>query len=282
VNEVIARKGRFVGTALSVGGSLLVLAIGYLDYLTGPEIGFSLFYVAPVMLVSWYLYKSRVWAVAIPVLSAAVWLLADIFSGHQYSSPWIAWWNMAIRLGIFLVIGLTVSRLRLSNANEKVLSRTDALTGAVNSRYFAELAAREISRSTRSSEPFTFAYLDVDNFKTINDSLGHAQGDELLQTMTEAIRARIRDIDIIARLGGDEFGLLLPRTDAAQAAAVMDKVSAVFRESIATRWNVTLSAGVLTFRRPPAGSDEMVKAADALMYRSKREGKDRASFEVVA
>ena len=84
-------------------------------------------------------------------------------------------------------------------------ARIDPLTGVFNSRYFAELAFKEISRSSRFSEPFTFAFVDVDNFKNVNDSHGHHQGDELLKTMTKSIRSRIRDIDIMASLGGDEF-----------------------------------------------------------------------------
>ncbi len=267
--------------ALCAGACLLVFAAGYVDYLTGPEIGLSLFYLAPILLTSWLHYECRACAIAIPCLAAGTWIAADILSGHLYSRPWIPWWNMAIRLGIFLVVGIAVSRLRRANANEQRLSRIDALTGAVNSRYFAELAAREISRSARSAEPLTFAYLDVDNFKAVNDTLGHGQGDELLRTLAEAVRGRIRDIDIFARLGGDEFGLLLPRTDSAQGAAVVDKVQAIFRHAVARRWNVSLSVGVVTYRRPPRSWEDMVKAADALMYASKREGKDRSSFDLV-
>jgi diguanylate cyclase (GGDEF)-like protein len=265
--------------AACVGLYLLVLAIGWADFVTGTEIGFSLFYVAPIMLVSWHFHRSRVCPIATPCLSAAVWLLAELFAGHQYSGAWIPYWNGFIRLGMFLVIGIIVARLRMSNAHEKALSRVDTLTGAVNSRFFAELASREISRSARSAEPLSFVYLDVDNFKTVNDSLGHDQGDALLRTLIEAIRSRTRDIDVVARLGGDEFGILLPRTGSAQARVVVDKVRAVVQQVVSGRWNVTLSAGVITWRTPPESCDAMVKAADALMYGAKREGKDRVAFE---
>jgi diguanylate cyclase (GGDEF)-like protein len=274
MNRPIARAALYAGTWV------LLLLIGYLDYLTGPEIGFSLFYFLPIVLVSWYFYEQTVSSILLPCLSAVVWLAADFFSAHRYSSSWIPFWNMFIRLGMFLTISLTVSRLRLAYAREQVLSRTDPLTGAVNSRYFQELASAEISRSTRFSEPFSLVYLDLDNFKGVNDIGGHHRGDELLRTLTQTIRANIRDIDVMARFGGDEFGILFPRTDADQCRVVMQKIHSIVRDKVFTRWPVTFSAGALTFRTPPAGWQEMVKAADALMYRAKRSGKDKIEFDV--
>ncbi len=260
---------------------LLVVAVGWLDYITGPEIGLSLFYFLPIMLGGWYFYGNRAAAIAVPFLAAGVWLAADMLTEHGYSSPWIPYWNMSIRLGMFLAIGLTVSRLRRSHSNEQVLSRTDALTGVSNSRYFTELVTREISRSARFAEPFSFAYIDVDNFKTVNDTRGHHQGDELLRALTRTIRENTRSIDILARLGGDEFGILFPRTDARQGEAAVSKLYGIVRQTISKAWNVTLSAGVITFRTPPASWDDMVRAADSLMYRAKKEGKDRAAYDVV-
>ena len=133
----------------------------------------------------------------------------------------------------------------------------------------------------RFSEPFTFAFVDVDNFKNVNDSHGHHQGDELLKTMTKSIRSRIRDIDIMARLGGDEFGILLPRTDQEESRFVMEKVYSIFREGISSKWKVTLSAGVITFVKPPKSLDEMIKAADALMYSAKKDGENKAAYATI-
>ncbi len=270
-----------VRTALHVGIYLLVLVVGYLDWVTGPEIGFSLFYVVPIMLAGWYYYEQRVTVIVLPFLCAVVWLAADILSAHQYSSPWIGYWNSFIRLGMFFIIGETLSRLRQAHAKEQVLARIDPLTGACNARYFAELVSLEISRAARFAEPFSFAYIDLDNFKSVNDTFGHDGGDALLKTLVSAIRGRIRDIDVIARLGGDEFGLLFPEAEADAAGTIMQKVEALVRESVAPRWGVTFSAGVITFRTPPATMDEMVRKADALMYAAKRSGKDQAAFEVV-
>jgi len=261
---------------------LVVFVIGYLDFITGPEIGFSLFYLIPIMLASWFHYDRKVSLILLPGVCAVVWLCADIYSGHHYSRSWIPYWNMSIRLGMFLVISLTLSRLRVAQANEQMLSRIDPMTGVYNTRYFAEIVTKEISRATRFAETFSFVYIDVDNFKSVNDTLGHDQGDQLLKTLTKVIKDNIRDIDIIARLGGDEFGIFLPRTGSTQIPAVMNKIYSVFRQNISNIWKVTLSAGVLTYLTAPSTLNEMVRSADALMYKAKRDGKDKAAYELVA
>ncbi len=272
---------RLVRAAFYVGIYLLLLVVGYVDYVTGPEISMSLFYFGPIMLASWFFYELTLSAVILPALAAGVWLAADLLAGPSTAGTWIPFWNAFIRLGMFLAISLTLSQLRKAHAHEQVLSRTDALTGAFNSRYFEELARSEISRSARFSEPFSFVYLDLDNFKSVNDTLGHDQGDALLRRLVETVRAHIRDTDVMARLGGDEFGILFPRTDATQCRAVMEKVSSILAREVSARWPVTLSAGALTFRTPPKTWDEMVKAADTLMYRAKHGGKDRVAFDSV-
>ena len=267
--------------AFYVGILLLLLVVGYLDYITGPEISMSLFYFAPIMLAGWFFYRRRASAIFLPFLAAGIWLAADLFSGTRTAGTWIPFWNAAIRLGMFLIISLMISRLRSAHANEQELSRTDALTGVYNSRYFEELVDAEILRSTRFSEPFSFVYFDLDNFKSVNDTLGHGEGDALLRTVTATVRAHVRGTDVMARLGGDEFAILFPRTDSVQCRTILDKVVSIISKEVASRWPVTLSAGALTFRKPPAGWDDVVKAADALMYQAKRAGKDRVAFEVV-
>ncbi|HTZ50826.1 MAG TPA: GGDEF domain-containing protein [Spirochaetia bacterium] len=267
--------------ALYAGVLLLLVLVGYLDYITGPEISMSLFYFAPIMLGGWFFYRPRTSAILVPILAAGTWLAADLLGGAPTAGTWIEYWNALIRLGMFLVVSIMISRLREANAREQVLSRTDALTGVFNSRYFQELVHAEIVRATRYSEPFSFVYFDLDNFKAVNDTLGHDQGDALLRAVTANVRAHIRETDVMARIGGDEFAILFPRTDSDHCRAIVDKVVSVISTEIGSRWPVTLSAGALTFRRPPASWDEVVKAADVLMYRAKNGGKDRVAFESV-
>jgi diguanylate cyclase (GGDEF)-like protein len=259
---------------------LLVPLIGYLDLITGAEIGFSVFYLVPIMMAGWYHYDRKVSPILIPAMSAAAWLLADMYSGHRYSSQWIQFWNMSIRLIMFSIIGVALSRLRTSQVKADMLSRTDPLTGVLNSRYFNELAAKEINRLLRYSEPLSFAYFDIDNFKNINDKLGHHQGDQLLKELALIVKGNIREIDVFARFGGDEFGILFPRTDIQQSRAAIGKILSLFRDNVSEKWPVTLSAGVITYLVPPKSVDEMVRLADSLMYKAKRRGKDNVEYSI--
>src|SRR5260370_39212914 len=131
----------------------------------------------------------------------------------------MAGWSGVVRLGTLVLVTSLVSRLRVGIVRERLLARTDALTGAANGRTFYETAAVEADRARRSGRPLTLAYLDLDNFKQLNDRLGHAAGDAGLQAMVELIHVHIRPAGLLARLGGGEFALLVPDTgrDAAVA-----------------------------------------------------------------
>jgi diguanylate cyclase (GGDEF)-like protein len=163
---------------------------------------------------------------------------------------------------------------------ERDLSRTDALTGLLNRRAFVERLERERERHARFPRPITLAYLDVDNFKRVNDTHGHAAGDELLITAAEAMEETVRSVDSVGRLGGDEFALLMPETDAAAAKLAIEKVQRRLRDAVQGReWSGTFSIGVVTFESVPGSAEEMLEKADALMYSVKQSGKDRSEFQ---
>lgn len=195
---------------LMVLGISLCIVLGGIDYLTGYEVSFSIFYLLPVFLVAWFVGRRA--AIFISILSALIWMLADLTSGHTYSHYAIPFWNSIMRLGFFLMAAYFLAAIRKLLAHVTELSRRDPLTGVANGRYFSELVSVEINRSFRFNRPLTLAYMDIDNFKQINDSLGHSTGDDLLHLVAETIKKNVRSIDIIARLGGDEFAILLPET----------------------------------------------------------------------
>jgi diguanylate cyclase len=146
------------------------------------------------------------------------------------------------------------------------LSRTDALTGLRNRRAFAEELAREISRARRQRRPLVVLYIDVDQFKQLNDREGHARGDKVLAAVAGALAATLREPDIAARLGGDEFCLLLPDTDLSGAAVLADRL----RERIRTSCPVTVSIGAAVLEEGDAADpDALLGRADAEMYRDK-------------
>jgi diguanylate cyclase (GGDEF)-like protein len=160
--------------------------------------------------------------------------------------------------------------------HERNLARTDYLTGAVNSRYFYEFVQTELDRVQRYEHPFTVVYIDLDNFKLMNDQFGHATGDVALQTIVRCAQQHLRKSDIVARLGGDEFALLLPETNQAAAQAALTKIQQIFLAEMQQHdWPVTLSIGALTYSAPASITpDALLKMADSLMYRAKTSGKN--------
>jgi hypothetical protein len=162
-------------------GVLLVAVMGYVDYVTGYELSFSLFYLIPVCLVAWY--SGRRLGLVISMLSAVAWPMADVASGHTYTYPALHVWNMLIRLGFFVIVTLLLAALHDAHDAEQRHARTDFLTGLLNARHFQEVADAELERVRRYGGPFSLAYLDLDNFKHVNDTFGHEVGDDVLATV---------------------------------------------------------------------------------------------------
>ncbi|MFN2455772.1 MAG: GGDEF domain-containing protein [Pyrinomonadaceae bacterium] len=261
-------------------GFALILFLGVIDYFTGFELSFSVFYLSPVALVTWYGSKRA--AVITSVASAATWEVANQLAGEHFSHPFIPFWNATTRLGFFLVVALLLAKLKESNSRESDLARTDFLTGAANQRAFYELAQIEINRARRYGDPFSVAYFDADNFKAVNDRLGHHIGSQLLVRVVEVLKQNLRATDVVARIGGDEFAILLPETGAEQAKAVLQKLRERLSAGMrASGWPVTFSVGLLTCADPPHTVDEMIKVADGLMYEVKEGGKDAIRHEVL-
>jgi diguanylate cyclase (GGDEF)-like protein len=258
----------------------LLAVIGFLDYITGEEISFSVFYLIPVSLATWR--TNRGIGIFFCFFAAVVWFYADMLPGHVYSHPVIPYWNALVRLCFFLIVSFLLAKLKDSLLLEKDLARTDALTGLLNMRAFYDSADIEMRRARRFRRPFTVAYMDVDNFKMVNDQFGHDVGSTLLRSIAETIRANVRAIDLTARLGGDEFVFFLGETGKESALLVFtklqDQIINVFEKS---KWPVTLSIGVVTYNKSPDTVDEILKKADALMYSAKNSGKNKIMHETI-
>ena len=141
----------------------------------------------------------------------------------------------------------------------------DALTELPNRREFDRVLSRELERSSRYGEIFSLTIIDLDYFKELNDSRGHAAGDALLRQAADTIRAACRASDVAGRLGGDEFGLLLPETNQFEAAAMCERL----RAEIETLASVSLSWGVAEYPTHGVSAATLMRAADAAMYASK-------------
>lgn len=258
-------------------GFVLVLIIGSIDILSGYEVAFSLFYLLPVFIVT--RYAGLKIGIAISIASAISWYAADSLSGHPYSHPSIQYWNTTIRFSVFFIVTLLTSALRKAYAHEQSLARIDNLTGAMNSRSFVELIQMEIDRSQRNQKPFTLAYIDLDNFKYVNDHFGHSMGDAVLQKVVIETKNHFRKVDSVARLGGDEFAVLLPETDQDESVVAISKIqTSLLQEMKNNDWPVTFSIGVLTCKSRPNSKTELIKQADNLMYLVKKSGKNSIKY----
>lgn len=257
-----------------VVGLVFVALVGWLDLITGYEYAFSLFYLAPISLTAWY--AGRRVGIPIAIMSGLLWLAAGVAAGATFSSLTAITWNTVVRTSVFLLLALLTADLRRAMREERRLSRTDGTTGALNARYFHNLLKLEIDRANRFGLPFTLAFIDMDNFKHVNDTFGHLKGDEVLYAFVSCAREKLRSSDMLGRMGGDEFAILLLELNAEEACVVLERIRAnVVTEMSSRGMPVTLSMGAVTFLKSPDGPDHAIRMADHLMYAAKNAGKNR-------
>ncbi len=246
----------------------IVLSIGYADHSIGTQFGFSIFYLLPIILATRNLGKNT--GLFISVLCACLWAGMDYLHGVRYSSDLVLTWNTFIRFTLFIITVLIFDGWE----REKEMARTDPLTMAANRLAFNEFGEMEMRRSRRYGHKFSLIYLDVDNFKVINDRFGHRAGDRLLVLLAESLKSNFRETDLVARLGGDEFSVILVETEASGAAESLKRVMDELLKIPKVGSIVTLSAGLMTFTRPPETFETAVKKTDELMYLAKKKGKN--------
>ena len=274
LDRILSRLSHGFLVALAVAG---VAIVGVLDYLTSYEVSVALFYLGPVAIAAWYVGRRA--GVAIAVISALSWCIADLAAGAAYSHPAILVWNALIRVGGFVVTSVLLTALHDSYQNQRHMARTDALTGLYSRRAFMARLEHDLALAQRRSRPVTLAYVDLDDFKSVNDNHGHVTGDRVLQTTGRVLGSTLRQADTAARLGGDEFALVLPDTDASGAQQVIGNVARDLRAAFdAENLAVTCSIGVVTFARPGLTVEKALAAADTVMYDVKRRGKGSVAF----
>lgn len=179
---------------------------------------------------------------------------------------------------------LMQQKRQLSEALERIshLATHDELTGLVNRRHMAELIGMELQRCERAGRPLVLALLDLDHFKAINDTEGHAVGDQVLQAFARAVQATVRKTDRLARWGGEEFVLMLYDSDAANALGLLERVRAnVQAMALACggrSLRVTVSIGV-ALSRPGEPMDRVLERADIALYAAKSQGRNRVVLQ---
>ncbi|HEX7136684.1 MAG TPA: GGDEF domain-containing protein [Vicinamibacterales bacterium] len=166
------------------------------------------------------------------------------------------------------------------------LARTDDLTGALNRRQFFELAVHEHAVTKRYKQSLAVVLFDIDHFKRFNDAAGHMVGDEVLRRVADLVRRHLRDADLFARYGGEEFILLLPRTTAAQAVTVAERIR---QELHGNAWAttegplaLTISSGVAELGPDDDSIEPVIRRADGAMYEVKQQGRNRTVLSPAA
>ncbi len=263
----------------TITGLAVIGLLGFLDYLTGNEITLSLFYLIPIVLVTWA--GGHKAGLLMSFISSLILLGAEIAAGQTYSNPLFYFLNTLVRALFYIVVVYLVAELQKARREEQQAARTDFVTGAVNARYFNELLQMEISRIRRYPHPITLVYMDVDNFKLVNDLFGHRIGDEVLRCIASELKSQLRITDTVARLGGDEFVMLLPSTRQPEARVVVSKVYTNLSEKMRQRnWPVTFSMGAVTCEFSPYSAEQLVNMADELMYEVKNSTKNDIRFRI--
>jgi diguanylate cyclase (GGDEF)-like protein len=253
-------------------GLLSMALIGTIDIFAPDDSTHSFLYLLPITFVTW-LSGYRAGLVMV-LLGTLLWSINNVVDSLAISA-----WNILSTLLFFSAISVLLHKTKTMWANECILSRTDPLTGSKNLRAFTEIVEYEILRAKREGLPFSLAYLDLDNFKHINDTYGHTTGDDILKTFVSDILQNVRKTDVVARLGGDEFAIFLPDTDQSSVRIVMEKMrSELNKVAERNRWPVTFSIGVLTCSEGACELDAMISGTDQLMYQVKNSGKNNIHY----
>jgi diguanylate cyclase (GGDEF)-like protein len=206
--------------------------------------------------------RMRYAAAAVRVAAGDAYLLYVDGSHDRAGSDW----NLRSIQELATHVAFALERMRMSAELENLAMR-DPLTGLFNRRALMERLATEFKTLRRTGDTLAFAMIDVDDFKRINDTRGHAGGDEALKTIAEILRTCTRETDVPARFAGDEFSLVMPRTERAAAEAVMERVVAGLREA-------GLSASIGVALTSAGDAETLMKRADDAVYAAKAAGKD--------
>lgn len=248
-------------------GTCGLIGISVSDYFTHSTylLEFSPFYLVPVSFFSWFIGKRVGLAVAIlSVVSSFVVRVRDAPNG-------VAYWDALILSTLYIAATLMIVQLKRLYERERDLSRVDPLTRIGNRRALFEAASQARSLAERTQAPLSVCYVDVDNFKWVNDQLGHTTGDQVLALTATTLARALRPSDVVARVGGDEFAVLLPGMHQNDAARIMRRAAEQLQSAMEQHgWRVTFSIGISSFHPPLASVLEMLAEADKAMYVEKK------------
>lgn len=253
--------------------ALLTALVYFANASTPSAIRLGVLYIVPVLLVTWT--EGLVWGIVLAVLTI---VLREVLAFDQLPPGTPMIWRVTNAAAYVAVLAVAMAGLTKLRRTQDLLARLatqDQLTTVLNARAFAERLTQELERNRRYPRPLALLYLDLDNFKVINDSHGHQTGDAVLRLVADAMRTTVRQSDVVGRLGGDEFAVLMPETDAPLADAAAKRLATGLRNVFKGTPSVTASIGVVSCTATEANTDDLLRRADQAMYDAKRLGKDR-------
>lgn len=256
---------------------IALFGVFWLDNLLGAGISTAIFYLIPIFISTVVLTKAHtVW---ICIFSSLLWLVSDLQELELGNATLI--WNTAVRLAVFVLFALLLKKILERSSFFETLASTDGLTNLLNKRGFMEKCSDELARAKRFGRPFSLAFIDLDNFKSVNDKYGHQAGDELLKAVAESLISSARVTDKVGRLGGDEFAILFVETSQEDVKKAFSKCNEALLEKLGlSSCSVTLSAGVLTFEGSDMSLMELIDTADKWMYQVKQAGKNNVIYKM--
>lgn len=278
--ELLDQMGRIPRVRLFLLMLGLTLTVGAMDYWTGECYSISVLYFPVIALTCWLL-GLRI-AVGLSLLASVLWILDDFLIPPTPLPDFFKYMTTLARFAVLAAFAYLLEQLRKALHREYELSHFDKLTGLANRMSLFDDGQRDLARCRRSGRPVTAVYIDLDEFKQVNDRYGHAEGDHVLRVVAECLRANTRDSDMTARIGGDEFVVLAPEMTFDAAQRFTKRLHNCLKETMAQHgWPVTFSMGAATFNSPPPRLDDIVKVADDLMYVVKRREKDAIKHSLV-
>lgn len=252
--------------AIALVSFLAMLTIFGVDLADGSQVWSQALYVFPICAIA--LFCDRLAWVVFGVLLALVFQLLT-FAAYQISGLLVVA-NSAIALATGTLVAALARVARSRFASVASAATTDFLTGLNNRRGFEVIAEREITRQHRYGGVFSLVALDLDRFKSLNDSQGHDAGDRALRLLAAVLQESVRQADSIGRLGGDEFVILMPQTQETECAHLCQQLSATIAHRMdAAGFAVTASIGHTTYERPPHSVAIGLQEADEAMYAAK-------------
>jgi diguanylate cyclase (GGDEF)-like protein len=267
VEHYIIKQSRPFYCAL---GFVLIAILGLFDHLTG-TFSFTIVYFLPIALVTWY--AGARYGLFILFLSFLAAIVADV--GDEAFAETHLLWHLLVELSPLVVLQLLLAIYKKVKDEHEILKRVDHLTGAINARYFSELAEKEINRAKRTCNPFTVAYIELKNLTRGQDIFGELIDKDKLTTFAQSLQSTVRTTDIVARIKAEGFALLFPDTCSSSATVVLEKVRECAQELANDSEDlVIVRMGSVTFHSPPETVEDMLLKTNSLIHSVKTSRKN--------